>query len=271
MPREPITILLDDVADAMDRSPEDPHEPLLDRHAGSVVYAPDPDSVEIWDQELARALDDEPERFLLIPRVESREEYSWMASFVETLANEDGDARDRLADALAGKGAFGRFRAVLRDYPSLRERWFAARTEHLVDETTAWLEREKVAFVPHRRRVERPHAQQTKGKEKLPLGIVHVLLLGAGDRAVVDGKVRRVLVAGSRKPRELFKLLARDLCAMNGVEWRNRFIEGKSEFELAGTRVSYDEASVHVDVEIPEGVRELFERRRDGPNTGTRD
>ena len=40
MPREkPITILLDDVGDAMERSPDDPHDALLDLREGTVVYA----------------------------------------------------------------------------------------------------------------------------------------------------------------------------------------------------------------------------------------
>lgn len=181
-----------------------------------------------------------------------------MASFVETL-EDDGDARDRLMDALGGKGAFGRFRNLLRDYPNLRERWFAARTERLVDEARAWLEREKIAFVPQRRMIERSHAQETERKEHLPLRIAHVLLLGTAGRDAADGKVRRILKVRSRTSRSLFKLLARDLCAINGIEWRKRLIEGKNAFELAGVRLSYDDAHVCVDVEIPQAIRELFE------------
>ena len=259
--RGPITIVIDEVADALARSSDEPLAAHLDLRDGSVVYEPD----ENWgyvDEDLARAFEEEPKRFLLIPRSGSHDEYSWMESFVDSIVDDD-EARDRLADAIRGKGAFGRFRNMLRDYPELRERWFALRTERLADAARAWLEGEDVAYVEKRRVVQEPQvqAEQPPRKEKLPLAIVHVLLLGEGERDVVEGKVRRVVRAGSRNPRELFKLLARDLCAMNGIDWRNRFIEGKDMIEHGGIRVSCGEADITVEVEVPEAIRPLFERR----------
>ncbi len=250
----PVPILLDDLADAMNRSPDDASEPLLDRRTGDIVYAPDFDLTGFEDPDLSRALDDEPERFVPIPRVEGRAQFEWMAAFADAV--DEVDVQQRLADALSGTGAFGRFRAALRDYPDLRERWFAELREHLAEEATAWLEREEVVFTATRREVA-PERQHERRESKLPLRVAHVLLLGMP--GLVDGRVRRSVEAGPRSPRELFKLLARDLCATNGVEWRNRLIEGKSKFDLAGTRVSHDDRAVHVDVEVPPAVANIFE------------
>lgn len=102
-----------------------------------------------------------------------------------------------------------------------------------------------------------PKMQHERREKKLPLRVAHVLLLGTP--GLVDGRVRRSVVAGHRSPRELFELLARDLCATNGVEWRNRLIEGKATLDLAGARVSHDDRAAHVDVEVPAAVANLFE------------
>jgi hypothetical protein len=249
----PLSILLDDVADAMNRSPDDARELLFDRETGDVVYAPDDALTGLDDHELTHAIEDEPDRFVAIPRIETREQFEWMVAFANGV--DEQDVQRRLADALSGKGAFGRFRAVLRDYPDLRQRWFTELQERLVEEARTWLEHEGIAFTARRRErvaVKPPHTRE----KKPPLRLAHVLLLG--EPAVVDGRARRSLHAGSLNARELFKLLVRDLCATNGVEWRNRFIEGKSSFELEGTRVSHDDRAVHVEVEIPASIAALF-------------
>jgi hypothetical protein len=258
-----VPILLDDLADAMNRSPDDVSEPLLDRRTGDIVYAPAFALTGFEDPDLSRALDDEPERFVPIPRAEGREQFEWMAAFADAV--DEDDVQRRLADALSGSGAFGRFRAVLRDYPDLRERWFAELREHLADEARAWLEREDVAYTAKRREVA-PERQHGRREKKLPLRVAHVLLLGAP--GLVDGRVRRSIEAGPRSPRELFKLLARDLCATMAVDWRNRFIDGKSSFEAGGMRVTHDDHAVHVEVEIPPSVAALFSAANRSVPTG---
>lgn len=45
-----------------------------------------------------------------------------MVEFTETVS--DLRLREKLAVALDGRGAFGRFKRVLGDYPEERERWF---------------------------------------------------------------------------------------------------------------------------------------------------
>lgn len=147
------TINLDEVADAMDQWSESTEEPLLDRETGHVVVVPDFDWTGVEDPELERAIEAEPDRFLPIPRFETRLEYEWMAVFCESIGDADARAKDRIADALRGKGAFRRFKDVLYEYPALRERWFAERNDYAANHASAWLKSEGVAFEPCRRQI----------------------------------------------------------------------------------------------------------------------
>ena len=53
----------------------------------------------------------------------SREQYKWMERFVVGVTDEP--LRERLVIAIDGKGAFRRFKDVLLNYPTERERWFS--------------------------------------------------------------------------------------------------------------------------------------------------
>src|SRR4051794_19806972 len=63
--------------------------------------------------------------YLRVDPVSSREQYRWMERFILML--EEGDLRDKLTQAIDGKGAFRRFKDVLMTFASERERWFAFR------------------------------------------------------------------------------------------------------------------------------------------------
>ena len=56
-----------------------------------------------------------------IPALTSREGYDLMASFAETVQEED--VREMLDTALHGAGAFRRFRDVVRRFPDVEARW----------------------------------------------------------------------------------------------------------------------------------------------------
>ena len=94
-----------------------------------------------WEQELVKTaeyiLGDEKNRFLLIPKRESREGYELMAAFAETVTGKD--LREKLAVALDGKGAFRRFRSVLNDYPDELEQWYKFKDDRMREEAIQWL------------------------------------------------------------------------------------------------------------------------------------
>lgn len=75
--------------------------------------------------------------YLRIDPVSSREQYRWMERFIATV--EESDLRNKLVDAIDGKGAFRRFKDVLMSFPVDRERWFAFRSERLRSNMESWL------------------------------------------------------------------------------------------------------------------------------------
>lgn len=127
---------------------------LFDGETGEVVTVPNElmdaaesgDEAEIeslpeWELELldtARSIvSDEKGRFLEIPRRSSREGYDLMVQFTESVT--DLHLREKLEIALDGKGAFGRFKRVLEDYPDERTRWFALKDKLMREEVIDWL------------------------------------------------------------------------------------------------------------------------------------
>ncbi|RYG72212.1 hypothetical protein EON77_12530, partial [bacterium] len=75
--------------------------------------------------------------YLRIDPVSSREQYRWMERFIPMV--EDNELRQKLTQAIDGKGAFRRFKDVLMSYGADRERWFGFRSERLRTFMEAWL------------------------------------------------------------------------------------------------------------------------------------
>ncbi len=63
--------------------------------------------------------------YLRIDPVSSREQYRWMERFIPMV--DEGELKNKLAQAIDGKGAFRRFKDVLMTFSADRERWFAFR------------------------------------------------------------------------------------------------------------------------------------------------
>ncbi len=75
--------------------------------------------------------------YLRIEPVSSREQYRWMERFIPLV--EEPPLQEKLTHAIEGKGAFRRFKDVLMSFASVRERWFAFRSERLRIFMEAWL------------------------------------------------------------------------------------------------------------------------------------
>src|SRR5205085_11118094 len=75
--------------------------------------------------------------YLRIDPVSSREQYRWMERFIPMV--DDTELRQKLGQAIDGKGAFRRFKDVLMTFSADRERWFAFRSERLRTFLEAWL------------------------------------------------------------------------------------------------------------------------------------
>jgi hypothetical protein len=82
------------------------------------------------------------EAFIRVEPAASREQYKWMERFVAGVTDEA--LRERLVIAIDGKGAFRRFKDVLLNYPTERERWFSYRSDLLHWHMQKWLEKEQL-------------------------------------------------------------------------------------------------------------------------------
>jgi hypothetical protein len=65
-----------------------------------------------------------------------------MERFVATVRNDR--LRDRLWQAIQGRGAFRYFKDVLAEYPAERERWFAFKDRCIYERISWWLESEGI-------------------------------------------------------------------------------------------------------------------------------
>lgn len=74
--------------------------------------------------------------YVRIDPVSSREQYRWMERFIPLV--DEPDLREKLTQAIDGKGAFRRFKDVLMSYGPERERWFTFRGERLRTFMEAW-------------------------------------------------------------------------------------------------------------------------------------
>jgi hypothetical protein len=102
----------------------------------------DEDELDVpgWEKELlpiARAIAAGDERYVPLPGPDPHEDYRLMEQFAADV--KDPHARQRLEDALDGRGAFSRFRRVLGDYPELRDQWHAAQDAAAREQALEWL------------------------------------------------------------------------------------------------------------------------------------
>jgi hypothetical protein len=138
--------------------------------------------------------------YMRVDPVSSREQYRWMERFIPMV--DEPDLRDRLAQAIDGKGAFRRFKDVLMSHGPERERWFAFRSERLRVFMEAWLSAH--ALSPVARVAPQP---QPDAAEK-PNGISQEQLVGRRGRAA-DGLRKQLReLADTLGARDLEKVVA---------------------------------------------------------------
>jgi hypothetical protein len=102
---------LEELATHLEGSYDQPG-PYLDRRTGEVLPGVLTDPMWVGADE-AVEIDDDPERWLYLGRSGSREGWEDMASFAARVV--DDRVRQRLDDAIHGKGAFRRFKNVVSD------------------------------------------------------------------------------------------------------------------------------------------------------------
>jgi hypothetical protein len=81
-------------------------------------------------------------RVISIPQATPYEAYDQMQDFIATI--EDDRLRNRLLDATHGRGAFGRFKAVLGQHLAEEQRWYAFQDNQLRWQILRWLASEGI-------------------------------------------------------------------------------------------------------------------------------
>src|SRR2546430_9907666 len=124
---------LGDLAEALeDHSYE--HSSWLDTETGEVV---------LWNDDFEEQGEPDPETLGLraIDPIPSHEGYKDMEDFIQRVRNPQ--ARHLLERAIAGRGAFRRFKDTLLDFPELREAWFRFHDTRVERRAIMWLVGEK--------------------------------------------------------------------------------------------------------------------------------
>jgi predicted nucleotidyltransferase len=113
----------------------------LEDNSPEHVWWLDPKSgeLEIWSEFGDSPEEEHPgERGLVyVDPVDSAESYSDMEEFAEAVP--DPRARDLLLRAIAGRGAFRRFKDTLLEFPDIREAWFHFHDVRMERRGIAWL------------------------------------------------------------------------------------------------------------------------------------
>ena len=81
-------------------------------------------------------IDQEADRFLLIPPLTNNDLFQIMEDFIEALPNEQ--LQEELNMALIEKGAFQRFEETLKKYPTRWEQWRKFRVAKITAHARAW-------------------------------------------------------------------------------------------------------------------------------------
>ena len=130
-----MTINLKQVIDAVE-SANEVYTTLYDTQTGKTIYLPDEIITDEWDEDLEALIEDSPAgRFLHFPTKYDIHEYGIMERFIESLP--PGTARQELAQAIRGKGAFRRFKNGIY-YHRLNQQWYAYQAQAYREIAIRW-------------------------------------------------------------------------------------------------------------------------------------
>src|SRR5438876_1666883 len=121
----------------------------LEDHSGETSWYLDPKSGELhmssfgmWDGQDVDEAFEPPAHLRRVDSLDSRESYSDLADFTELVR--DPKARELLERAIAGRGAFRRFKDTLSQFPDLRTAWFAFHDRRMERRVIEWLQDEEL-------------------------------------------------------------------------------------------------------------------------------
>ena len=110
---------------------------FLDGETGEVLRLNEDDHDDVTSQ-----IEEGGDRYIAIPYQGSDAGYRDMMEFINSV--HDNRVRALLDVAINGKGAFRRFKDVLREHPQERERWFEFQKQCALHRIRSWLDSEDI-------------------------------------------------------------------------------------------------------------------------------
>ena len=173
----------------------------LDDHSPEHTWWLDPSTGEVvlWSEYFHEQdeLDPESRGLLPIDPTPSYDGYADMEDFIERVR--DPRARDLLERAIAGRGAFRRFKDTLFDFPELREAWFRFRDVRAERRAIEWLDgeglidpRQAEQAIAELAEPELPELAGTFDAEEIAQAVARDL------RELYGQRLKKVLLFGSR-------------------------------------------------------------------------
>ena len=113
---------------------------FLDRETGEIEMVNDMFTSEEEKEQISRRLDEHG--FYSLPKVHEIDSYGLMVDFIKT---KSGSTRDRLASAIRGKGAFGRFKDTLIAL-GIRQEWYDFKADLYKRTAVRWCEENGIGY-----------------------------------------------------------------------------------------------------------------------------
>lgn len=165
---------------------------------GSWWIDPRTGALESWSRAFADDPDDSPgERaFRRVQPLDSSERYADMEDFVGRVT--DRRARDLLARAIAGRGAFRRFKDTLHEFPELRTQWFTFHDARMARRAIEWLLAEGLVAESAAERAIGAHPDPPVTCDPGDEPVAH--RVAAQLRHLYGARLKHVVLFGSRAP-----------------------------------------------------------------------
>lgn len=173
----------------------------LEDHSEEGAWWLDPRTGEIDHRSELFAEEDESEHpaergWIRVEALSSGESYADMEDFVERVR--DPRARDLLERAIAGRGAFRRFKDTLFEFPDLRTAWFAFHDARMARRALEWLRDEELLDEATAERAIADHPEPDLPTAAGPFDPEAAARSVASDlRRIYGERLRRVVLFGS--------------------------------------------------------------------------
>ena len=136
--RQNVPIVWDDLLMALETHWSSGERYFLDCRTGQIEMVSDFGMDGEEHEGLFDLMDADPDRYVEVEPLDSREAYDHMVEFIETVPEKL--LREEFEVAIQGKGAFRQFKDVLARHPAQRERWFRFKQQQMEQAALRWLD-----------------------------------------------------------------------------------------------------------------------------------